>query len=99
MLYAVDTGLPTLTFEGTPGAVQGLAFSPDGRTLVAAISAHSMRMWNAQDGHLLHKIFGGHNKPVAAVAFSPDGRTIASASTTARSGSGTPRNRGNRSPS
>ena len=80
MLYAVDTGLPTLTFEGTPGAVLGLAFSPDGRTLVAAISAHSMRVWNAQDGRLLHKVFGGHNKPVAAVAFSPDGRTFATAS-------------------
>jgi eukaryotic-like serine/threonine-protein kinase len=80
MLYEVDTGLSTLSFEGPPGAVQGLAFSPDGHTLVAAISAHSMRVWDARDGHLIHKIFGGHKGPVAAVAFSPDGRTIASAS-------------------
>ncbi|MFI5461616.1 MAG: WD40 repeat domain-containing serine/threonine protein kinase, partial [Isosphaerales bacterium] len=45
MLYAVDSGLPTLSLEGSPGAVQGLAWSPDGRTLIAALSAHSMRVW------------------------------------------------------
>ncbi len=80
MLYAVDTGLPTLSFEGSPGAVQELAWSPDGRTLVAALSAHAMRVWDARDGHLIHRAFGEHDGPVAAVAFSPDGRTIASAS-------------------
>jgi WD40 repeat protein/serine/threonine protein kinase len=80
MLYDVDSGLPTLTFEGSPGAVLGLAFSPDGRTLIASISAHSMKVWDARDGHLIHGVFGGHGGPVAAVAFSPDGRTVASAS-------------------
>ncbi len=80
MLYSVDSGLPTLTFEGSPGAVQDLAFSPDGRILVAALSQHAMRVWDARDGHLIHRIFGGHGGPVAAVAFSPDGRTIASGS-------------------
>jgi WD40 repeat protein len=80
MLYSVESGLPTLSFEGSPGAVLALAFSPDGQTLVAAISAHSMRVWDARDGHLIHRQFGGHGGPVAAVAFSPDGRTLASAS-------------------
>ena len=80
VLYAVDTGLPTLRFEGPPDAVLKLAWSPDGRTLVAALSKHVMRVWDARDGHLIHKVFGAHDGPVAAVAFSPDGRTIASAS-------------------
>ena len=80
MLYAVDTGLPTLSFEGPPEAVLKLAWSPDGRTLVAALARHRMRVWDARDGHLIHESFGGHDGPVAAVAFSPDGRTIASAS-------------------
>jgi WD40 repeat protein/serine/threonine protein kinase len=79
MLYAADTGLPICRFEGDQRAVQGLAWSPDGGTLVAAISAHCMRVWNGKNGHLIHKQFGGHGGPVAAVAFSPDGRTIASA--------------------
>ena len=80
MRYAVDSGLPTLTFEGPADTVLGLDWSPDGRTLVAALSKHSMRVWDARDGHLIHRVFGGHGGPIAAVAFSPDGRTIASAS-------------------
>ncbi len=80
MLYDLDTGLPTLTFEGPPGAVQSLAWSPDGRTLVAGISAHVMMFWDARDGHRIGTTFGAHGGPVAAVAFSPDGRTLASAS-------------------
>jgi WD40 repeat protein/predicted Ser/Thr protein kinase len=79
-LYDVDTGELSLGFEGSPGAVLDLAWSPGGHILVAAISGHVMRVWNAQDGHLVHANFGSHNRPVAAVAFSPDGRTIASAS-------------------
>jgi WD40 repeat protein len=79
-LYAVDSGRTIFRFEGPPGAVLDLAWSPDGRTLVAAISAHSMRVWDARDGHVIHKRFGGHNGPVNSVAFSPDGHTIASAS-------------------
>jgi len=80
VLYAVDTGLLTLRFEGSPVAVLDLAWSPDGRTLVAALAKHSMRVWDARDGHLIHRAFGKHDGPVAAVAFGPDGRTIASAS-------------------
>ena len=80
MLYAVDSGRPTLCFEGPPDAVLGLAWSPDGRTLVAALSIHRLRVWDARDGHLINRFFGRHAGPVAAVAFSPDGRTIASAS-------------------
>ncbi len=80
VLYAVDTGLRTLLFEGSTDAVLSLAWSPDGRTLVAALAKHCMRVWDARDGHLIHKHFGIHSGPVAAVAFSPDGRTLASAS-------------------
>jgi WD40 repeat protein len=79
VLYAVDTGLPIFRFEGDPRAILDLAWSPDGRTLVAALSAHTMRVWDARHGHLIHKRFGGHEAPVASVAFSADGRTLASA--------------------
>ena len=63
VLYAVDTGLPTLRFEGPPDAVLDLAWSPDGRTLVAALSKHIMRVWDARDGHLIHRFFGAHDGP------------------------------------
>ena len=79
-LYAVDTGRSTLRFEGAAGAIQKLAWSPDGATLIAALASHCMRVWDARDGHLIHKRFGGHGGPIAAVALGPDGRTIASAS-------------------
>ncbi len=80
VLYAVETARPILRFEGPPEAILSLAWSPDGRTLVAAVSRHVMRVWDASDGHLIHRNFGTHKGPVASVAFSPDGRTIASAS-------------------
>src|SRR5262249_8146459 len=66
ILYAVDTGLPIFPFEGDQRAVLDLAWSPDGRTLVAALSSHVMRVWNARDGHLIHNPFGQHDGPVAA---------------------------------
>ena len=80
VLYAVETARPIFRFEGPPEAILSLAWSPDGRTLVAALSRHVMRVWDASDGHLIHRHFGTHNGPVDSVAFSPDGRTIASAS-------------------
>ena len=80
VLYEVETGLTTVRFDRTNGAILDLAWSPDGRTLVAASSTHVMRVWNVHDGHLIHSIFGGHGGPVTAVAYSPDGRILASAS-------------------
>lgn len=80
VLYAVDTGKPVLRMWDFRGAVLGLAWSPDGKTLVAAVSAHTMRIFDARDGRLIHRSFGHHDGPVTSVAFSPDGRTLASAS-------------------
>ena len=79
-LYAVDTGLPTLCFEKFKGAVLDLAWSPDGKRLVAALSSHIMRVHDSRSGKTIHRLFGRHDGPVASVAFSPDGRTLASAS-------------------
>lgn len=80
VLYDAASGKIALRLEGDPGAVQGLTWSPDGQTLVAAVSAHGMRVWETREGRLTRPFLGRHGGPVASVAFSPDGLTVATAS-------------------
>ena len=62
---------------GHSGAVTGLAFGRDGRTLVSASDDSSIRFWDvtrhAQRGPPLVDEFAG----APAIALSPDGRTLA----------------------
>ena len=60
------------------GAVWGVAFSPDGKTIASTSWDNTIKLWS-QDGKEL-KTLTGHSKEVWGVAFSPDGKTIASAS-------------------
>ena len=64
--------------RGFTGAVNALAFSPDGQLLAAGLggSEHSVRIWDASSGELL-KTLTRHDGPVFAVAFSSDGGTLA----------------------
>ena len=96
VLYAVDTGRPTLSFEGPPEAVQKLAWSPDGRTLVAAISKHVMRVWDASDGHLIHNTSADTAAPSHSSPLAPTAAPSHRPAMTARSNSGTPRTDVNR---
>ena len=60
------------------GAVYGVAFSPDGRTLASA-SWQTIELWNPFTGEHIGT-FTGHPGWNRAVAFSPDGQTLASGS-------------------
>ena len=60
-----------------PGMVEGVAFSPDGRTLAMASYGGTVQLWDVASGKLLESL-KGHSSVALGVAFSPDGRTLAS---------------------
>jgi formylglycine-generating enzyme required for sulfatase activity/WD40 repeat protein len=59
------------------GAVQSLAYSPDGSMLATGSYDGSVRLWDAAAGKLT-RILVGHNDWVQVVAWSPDGKLLAS---------------------
>lgn len=70
--------IPVRTWDAGIGAVQALAFSPDGQTLAAGGADGPVQLWGTATGELLYTLIG-HRPTVASVAFSPDGRTLISA--------------------
>ncbi|KAL8308511.1 hypothetical protein RB593_006707 [Gaeumannomyces tritici] len=58
--------------------VNGLAFSPDSKTLASASNDTTVRLWDTASG-ALRQILRQHSNSVHGVAFSPDGKTLASA--------------------
>jgi WD40 repeat protein len=75
-LWSVGTGARVKHFAGP--AVDGLAFSSDGRSLAGGGVTGTVNIWNVQTGSSEH-VLRGHTGAVNAVAFSPDGSTLASA--------------------
>ena len=75
--------LSTLVVDEMPSqrvkpVISGLALDPHGRYLAAAGDDHVVRIWNAADGTLLHRL-EGHTGWVRACEFSPDGQLLATA--------------------
>lgn len=68
----------TRTAELTGGSVLGLAFSPDGRHLVAGAKDGQLRMWELVAG-TGPVVVGAQTGAVESVALSPDGRRAAAA--------------------
>ncbi len=58
-------------------SVYCLAFAPDGHTLLAACSDHSIKRWDVARQQSLPSL-AGHENEVFALAFSTDGRLLAS---------------------
>ena len=64
---------------GHTGAVNGIAFSPDGKTIATGSDDKTARLWSATTGEHIATLTG-HTDDVKGVAFSPDGNTIATGS-------------------
>jgi WD40 repeat protein/serine/threonine protein kinase len=83
--WEIATGQPLGSVFRQPSRVRGLAFSPDGSTLLTLSDfSKTVSRWEMPSGRFLgamlpHPVHGGilpHQASVLAVAYSPDGRTI-----------------------
>ncbi len=64
---------------GHKSAVQGLAFSPDGKLLATGGHDHMIHLWDVASGNVLADL-PGHKDAIYALEFSADGKRLASAS-------------------
>jgi WD40 repeat protein len=69
----VDTVL-----EGEPGAVYGLAYSPDGATLAAARFDGTVTLWDTKSWQVRRE-FRAESRALRSLAFSPHGALLATA--------------------
>ncbi len=76
-LWSAETGqlLQTLNARATAQ----VAFSPDGRTLVAGSFPEGVLVWDVPSGKLKYGVLSKPHSGISAVVFSPDGKIIASA--------------------
>jgi WD40 repeat protein len=87
--YLVDTDLHQINFahadfskcifKQTFGGIFSIAFSPDGKSIVAGDSLGQVLLWRVADGQPLWSAIG-HTQWVRSVAFAPDGKILASSS-------------------
>jgi WD40 repeat protein/serine/threonine protein kinase len=79
-LWDVATGKQLHELSDPLGAAKlGLAFAPDGRTVLSGCLNHRMLQLDLETGNII-RAFDGHTGSITDVAFSPDGHRALSAS-------------------
>jgi WD40 repeat protein len=76
LAIGASTRLQDLILSDHTAAINGIAFSPDGKHLATGSSDNSVLLWNAETGRTLSRV----NRPVGPVeslAFSRDGKLLA----------------------
>jgi len=76
-LWDATTGKSLFALEGHQGAVNAVAWMPDGDLLAGGGGDKVIRLWKSGTGKLLHTL-EGHTGAIAALAFASDGKTLAS---------------------
>jgi WD40 repeat protein len=76
-IYDVTIHQEVALLTGNMGPVSGVAFSPDGRTIVSGSNDGSVWVWNVKTGEH-RQILTAEQEWVSSVAFSPDDKIIAS---------------------
>ncbi len=76
---AVMTSRVRLTLSGHTAAVNGVAFSPDGKRVATASNDGTAKVWDATTGKELFTL-KGHTGPVTSITYRPDGKHIATSS-------------------
>ena len=74
-LWDAATGTEMRTFSGHLGAVDSVAFSPDGKYVLTGSEDKTAKLWDAATGAEV-RTFSGQTDIVDSVAFSPDGRYV-----------------------
>jgi WD40 repeat protein len=71
-------GRRAAVLRGHTADVWGVAYSPDGKSLVSCSGDRTVRLWDPATGQE-RAALDGFPSPVTAVAFAPDSRTLAAA--------------------
>ena len=76
-LFEVGSWKARIVLAGHHGAVESLAFSPDGKLLATASVDKMVKLWRVADGKEIAAL-NGHTDSVNALAFSPDSTLLVS---------------------